>query len=153
MKPKKVFRARDIQIKRGLIKSKLKKINLGNHKQGVRSNDSTPNKSHKINPSMYFILMFLEAGNVGKINFDKRQDRRQVSNQPKEGNLSTMNVPRLPYDSSVDPLQTSKSPTRFRNNNFKSPPGRNVNNSFRTIKPSHPDMGSIDMALPMTSIN
>jgi hypothetical protein len=53
----------------------------------------------------------------------------------------------------VDPLQTSKSPTRFRSNNFRSPPGRNVNNSFRTIKPSHPDMGSIDMAQPMSSIN
>ena len=77
---------------------------------------------------------------------------KRDNSQPREGNLSTINVPRLPYES-VDPLQNSKSPARFRNNNFRSPPGRNINNSFNTINQSHNNIGSINMKSPMASMS
>lgn len=41
-KGKPLYRVRDISIKKGLAKSKIKKINMSGTKQGVRSNDTTP---------------------------------------------------------------------------------------------------------------
>lgn len=93
------------------------------------------------------------------------------NSQPKEGDLSTMNVPQIQYDKTSDPLQMSKSPTRFKNNNFspnatrgrnrnapyknsyRSPNQRNMHDSFNTINQSNSGMNSIEMVHPMSTIN
>lgn len=87
--------------------------------------------------------------------------------QPREGDLSTMNVPALQYDNTMDPLHFSKSPSRYRNGNFspnqarvknnnsiqqkvKSPSGRNASNNFSTI---NLNMNSVEMRSPMASMS
>ena len=78
-----------------------------------------------------------------------------------------MNVPTLQYDNTMDPLHFSKSPNRFRNDNFspnqsrvknnnsvygkkiKSPAGRNQSNNFSNRKMN---MNSVDMQSPMSSM-
>lgn len=75
---------------------------------------------------------------------------KKDNSQPKEGDLSTMNVPCLQYDNTMDQINFSKSPHRFMNDTFsptqtrtntkssygkkvRSPPGRNISNNFTTI--------------------
>ena len=153
-KVKNVYRVRDIQIKKGLAKSKIKKVNLSNHRGGVRSNDTTPVKKTSAVPSKTIQFNTLE---------------RDMS-QPKEGNLSTMNVPKIPYDPNGDPLQLSKSPNRFKsnhfspnmsrgrnrnaayNNSFRSPQGRNMPNNFNTINQTQNNVHSIDMGNQMSTV-
>lgn len=79
-----------------------------------------------------------------------------------------MNVPRLQYDNTMDQYHFSKSPGKFRNDNFspnqariknnvsvysrkmKSPPGRNISNNFSTISPN---MQSVELNSPMASMS
>lgn len=87
------------------------------------------------------------------------------TSQPKEGDLSTMNVPMLQYDHTMDNVHFSKSPYRVRNDNFsptdargntvygkqvRSPQGRNMSNNFSTIGPN---MQSMDLNSPMSSMS
>lgn len=146
-KVKNVYKARDISIKKGLIKTKIKKVNIPSHKSGIKSNDNSPAKRTIVGTTK----------KMGRFN-------GLEEDQPKEGDLSTMNVPKLSYDPNGDPLQFAKSPSRFRNDHFspnqsrgwernsnynssiRSPPGRNLGNSFNTINQSHGNMNSIDMS-------
>lgn len=50
-KVKKVFGAGEIKIKKGLAKTRIKKVNLSNYKNGVRSNDNTPYKKNQYGSS------------------------------------------------------------------------------------------------------
>lgn len=43
-KVKKTFGVSEIKMKKGLAKTRIKKVNLANYKSGVRSNDNTPHK-------------------------------------------------------------------------------------------------------------
>lgn len=46
-KGKKTFGLGEIKIKKGLVKNKIKKVNLANYRSGVRSNDNTPHKKNQ----------------------------------------------------------------------------------------------------------
>lgn len=62
-KVKNVLRVRDISIKKGLAKSKIKKINMSSTKQGPRSNDTSPAKKQTFIQSKYkYLNGILDSG-------------------------------------------------------------------------------------------